>query len=279
MNVITQVMSDIQRLKIPKQILELAFKNPTNSLFPTAPVSLTERIMEDVIRPVVLRDLKNISGKHVVIPLTDNKIINRTQGLYGGQVVTYYIKPESIENREITQALSVSYTPYMLSASRDMAAAANSFYNNYTDLSSTGLRLMDSASQIPTISTANVELVGTHTVMVRNTMHEIRLYDLRCVISGDDDVNNFVARSTKDVRLLCEYAIKSYIYNKMIIDLDAGFLLGGREIPAIKNMVEGWADMAEMYEEYLRTDMSKVAFMADHTRMNRFIAIQMNASL
>lgn len=279
MNVITQAMADIRRLKIPPQILEIAFKNPVNTLQNTAPTSLTERIMEKVIRPVVLKDLKNISGKHIILPLTDRDIIHRTQGLNGGQIVTYYIKPALIENREIVSALSVSYTPYMLAASRDMAAAANSFYNNYTDLSSTNLRLMDSATQVPIVSTAMVELVGTHTVVVRNTIHESRLYDLRCVVSGDDDVNNFIARTSKDVRLLCEYAIKAYIYNNMLVDLDMGFLNGGREMPAIKNVVEGWSDMHEMYETYLRETMARVAFQVDQTRMNRFIAIQMNPSI
>lgn len=279
MNVIIQVMADIQRLKIPPQILQIAFRNPINSLQVTAPVSLTERIMEEVIRPVVLKDLKNISGKHVLIPLTDDKIIYRTQGINGGQIVTYYIKPEAIENREIVSALCVTYTPYNLAASRDMASAANSFYNNYSDMTSTGMRLLDSASQIPIVDTAQVELIGTHTVVVRNTIHESRLFDLRCVISGDDDVNNFIGRTTKDVRLLCEYAIKAYIYNKMIVDIDSAYLSGGREMPGIKNIIDGWADMAEMYETYLREDMSKVAFMVDQQRWNRFMALQTNASL
>ena len=61
MNVLIQVISDIQRLSIPVQILNIAFANPVNSLNLTAPVSLTEKIMQEVIRPVVLKDLKNIS--------------------------------------------------------------------------------------------------------------------------------------------------------------------------------------------------------------------------
>ena len=274
-----QAMADIQRMKIPPQILQIAFGNRVNSLGINSPVSITESIMEEVVRPIVLKDLKNISGKHVLIPLTDDKIIARTQGMYGGQVVTYYISPESIENREIVSALSVSYTPYLMTASRDMASAANSFFNNYTDLSSTGMRLLDSASNMPMVSTAMVELVGTNTVVVRNTIHEARLFDLRCVVAGDQDLNNFTARTTKDIRLLCEYALKAYIYNKLMVELDAGFLLGGRDMPAIRNIVEGWSDMAEMYETYLREDMSKVAFQHDQTRMNRFIALQMNASI
>lgn len=279
MNVLTQVLSDIQKLKIPLQILNIAFANPVNSLNLNAPLSLTERIMQEVIRPVVLKDLKNISGKHVMIPLTDDKIIGRSQGMYGGTVVTYYIKPEAIENREIVSALSVSYTPYLMTASRDMASAASSFFNNYNDTSSVGMRLMDSATNVPIVSTAQVELVGTHTVVVRNTIHESRLFDLRCVISGDDDVNIFTARATRHVRTLCEYAIKAYIYNKMIVELDSGYLQGGRELSAIKNKVEEWADAAELYETYLREDMSKAAFSQDLTRMNRFIALQMNPSI
>lgn len=274
-----QAMADIQRMKIPPQILNIAFSGNVYSLDSNSPVSMTERIMQEVIRPVVIKDLKNISGKHVVIPLTNDKIIARTQGMYGGQVVTYYISPESIENREIVSVLSVSYTPYLLNASRDMASAANSFYNNYTDQSSTAMRLLDSASQVPIVSTALVELVGTHTVVVRNTIHEARLFDLRCVICGDDDVNQFTARATKNVRQLCEYAIKAYIYNKLIVELDAGFLLAGRDMPAIRSIVESWADMHELYETYLREDMSKVAFVHDQTRFNRFVALQMNPSL
>lgn len=279
MNVLMQAMADIHRFKIPPQILEIAFKEQVNSLNVTAPRSLTERIMEKVIRPIVLKDLKNISGKHIVLQLTDRDIIHRTQGLNGGQIVTYYIKPAAIENREIVSALSVSYTPYMLTASKDMAASASSFYNNYNDMSATSLRLMESATNIPIVSTAVVELVGTHTVVVRNTMHEARLYDLRCVVSGDDDINNFIARTSKDIRLLCEYAIKAYIHNNMLVDLDMGFLNGGREMPAIKNIVDGWSDMSEMYETYLRETMGRVAWQVDQTRMNRFIAIQMNASI
>ena len=279
MNVLIQVISDIQRLSNPVQILNIAFANPVNSLNLTAPVSLTEKIMQEVIRPVVLKDLKNISGKHVLIPLTDDKIIGRSQGMFGGQVVTYYIKPEAIENRDIVSALSVSYTPYLMSASNNMASAASSFYNNYSDMSSTSMRLMDSASSVPIVSTANVELVGTHTVVVRNTLHESRLFDLRCVISSDDDANIFTARATRHVRQLCIYAIKAYIYNKLIVELDSGFLQGGRELSAIKNKVEEWADSVELYETYLRTNMSKAAFSQDFTRMNRFIALQMNPSI
>lgn len=279
MNVLIQAISDLQRFTIPKQILEIAFRNNVNSLLNLAPVSLTERIMEEVIRPIVLKDLKNISGRHVLIPLTNDKIIFQQQGINGGHVVTYYIKPETIENRDIVTALSVSYSPYAHTAVKDMSASVNSFYNNYTDMSSTGMRLLDSASQMPIVSTATVDLIGTHTVTVRNTVHVTRLYDLRCVISGDDDINNFTARATKDVRKLCELAVKAYIYNKLMVELDAGYLNGGKEMPAIRNIVEGWSDAREMYEEYLRTDMSKVAFSHDQTRMNRFIAIQMNPSI
>ena len=67
-------------------------------------------------------------------------------------------------------------------------------------------------------------------------------------------------------------ATKAYLYNKLIIPINSGYLSGGQDLGVFKSLLEDFNTAEEEYQIYLREIWSPVAYMNDTTRHNRFIS-------
>jgi hypothetical protein len=139
----------------------------------------------------------------------------------------------------------------------DVLNAANAVFNSH--------------SSAPPISTSSVTLIAENTIMIRDTNRIVTNNYLRCVLGNDENLNNMPFRAIPKFCKLVELAVKSYIYNTMMLKIGESFLAGGQELGHFKTMVESYSDSEEMYQTYITEVWSKVAFMADDIKKIRWI--------
>jgi hypothetical protein len=268
MNIITKAINDL-KYKIPGQVLRIAFTEQDS--WRSAPISIDEQIRSKVINSRVLVDANMIGGQTVIISL---------EGLQAKYIDTYtvmYEIPMHLTNyRTIMSVLSISYLLYSTSFNALGSGMGVVNPNSMSDIMSAGQRVADSMSNIPPISNANVELVGHNTILLRDQLRTTNAYQLRCVVANEDDLSNISPRSFLAFSKLVELAVKSYIYNKLIIDIDMAYLVGGQELGAIKTYVEGLSDAEEMYVTHLNEVWSIASFCNDQSQFHRFIKLQLS---
>src|SRR6185312_14126598 len=156
----------------------------------------------------------------------------------GNDYTMIYRIPKSRTNgRTILSALNVTFTN----------PGAISTVNPYVDASSSQMlvvasQLLDTMGTVPITSTAYVQLIGENVVMVRDTtLLPVNCY-LRCVLANDDNLNHLQIRSYPIFSQLCIYAVKAYIYNNTIIDIDIGELYGGQQLGRIKEIIDEYKE-------------------------------------
>lgn len=267
MNVIAKAVDDIKR-KVPKQILSKVFipYDPYGRTFQS--FSLDEQIIENVIKARVLVDCNIIGGTEVLVSLeglpVDNVNVN---------MLAVHIPKERTQGRSITSALSVVFVN---------AAASSSVYGANTGMSANGCSstllsaangLLKSFDSIPTTSTARIQLIAENTILVKEmSMLPGNCY-LRCMLSNDEELSNIPMRAYMYFSKLVELAVKSYIYNELIIGIDMGQLEGGAMIGVFKDIVQGYSDAEELYQDYLINTMQGVLFTSDMEAWHRHVKL------
>jgi hypothetical protein len=246
------------KYRIPPEVLHTVFVQRVER-WRDAPKSIDEQIMALLLRPRVLVDCNLVGGREIWILLDGCRI--------GGDDVyeSVFRVPKSRTNgASIMSVLNVSFAdPSRISA----AGIAANGQNNM--MLQGGQAVMDALGMIPQTSTARIELIGENVILVRDVMTMPANAYLRCLVSNDENMNNIQLRSYHHFAKLVEYAVKSYIYNFYIVQLDIGELRGGQQLGVIKTIIDSYADAEQNYQDYLTTRWTKVAYMNDNERWNR----------
>lgn len=239
-----------------------------------APVSIDEMIKVKVIRPRVLKDCNLIGGREVVISL---------EGLQAYQPNTYTsiydIPLERTAGRSITGILSVSYLPDSTSMGTMGALYAGVNPISMSDAATAAQRVMDSFSNVPHISTAEAEIIGYNTVLIKDQYRPTITYGLRCQMSNDENLSNLQPKSYKAFAHACMLAVKAYVYVNTVVQMDRGRLEQGQDLGVFKQIIDEYKECNAEYHDYLRNVLQKVLFMNDTTTYGRFITLQMNPAL
>lgn len=262
MNPISQAISQI-KFRIPKRLLEEAFANRTRS-WRAAAVNIDEAIRNQVIRPRVLVDCNLHGGTETWIGLEEVDY-ERTDDY----TTVYRIPKEKTQNRSIIAVLNVTFTD----ALRASAFGITGGCDTSTELQA-AQAVMDAHAAIPQTSTAKVTLIGENTVMVRDSMVLPPNIYLRCILANDENLSHLHYRSYPQFIKLCEHAVKAYIYNKLVIEVDVGEIQGGQVIGAIRTILDSYADQEELYQDYMINTFQRVLFMNDdesYSRMQKML--------
>ena len=271
MDLINKAVTEI-KYRIPREILKLAYMDKQD--FRQAPISLDEQIRRKTIMARVLVDANIVGGETILIDL---------KGLTPKQIDEYNyifeIPPARTNHRTILSALSVAYMAYNSVTNNYLPGTSAATPNYINDVSNAAHRAMDSRSNIPIVSNAECLVVGHNTVMVRNHLITASVVQLKCVVCNDERLSNISIRSAPQFSKLCELAVKSYIYNEMIVKLDRGYLDRGQELGVIKSYIDGLSDAEENYQTYLREEWGVVATVNDRLVFEDLLRIQISPSL
>lgn len=268
MDLITKAIDEI-KFTIPRPILNLAYVGQKS--FRAAPVSLEEQIRRKTINARVLVDANIVGGETIVVDLGGLTPIQHDEYNY-----VYDIPGERVNYRTILTALSVIYMAYNTVQNSYIPGMGMVAPNIVNDVSSAADRVMASHSNIPITSNAEVRVVGHNSVMIRNHIITATATKLRCVVCHDEQLSNISIRNAHDFAKLCQLAVKSFIYNELLIALDRGYLEHGQELPSVKSYVDGLADAEEMYQTFLKEKWRAVSFINNRVAHEDFLRMQIN---
>lgn len=260
-NVLQKALADI-KFVIPKAILNTVFIDRKSSWKIQVP-SLDEQILNSVVRPRVLVDCNLVGGHEITVPLT-----GVTPQEIDSSSVVYRIPKELTQNRSIVSVLNITYV--------DINSLASSAYFGacgVTAEQSAAQAMLDAVSPMPMIATTRVSLIGENVVLLRDSIRTPSNAYLRCIIGYDESMSHLQPRSYRSFAKLVEYAVKSYIYNEYIVEMDMGELRGGHNLGKFKDVIEGYSDSEELYDTFFRERWQKIDFQNDRESMNRFVKL------
>ncbi len=271
---ILQKAVDELKYRIPYDILNAAFRDYSESGWRGAPVSLEELIMSKVIRPRVIFDTNIVGGETIMVPL--DGLMPKYADHYTRVVE---IPLERVNGRSIMSVLSAHYLPHGYSFNNTNSPMAIAGYGSVNDVTSTANKINTSFANVPPLSSAMVQLTGPNVVLIRDRTYITNVYSVRCVVANEENLENINPRSWHVFAKLCELATKSYIYNKLVIQMDSTYLQGGQALGVLSDLVQSYSEMEELYQVELREKWGKVNFLNDTESTARFYRLMVNPAL
>lgn len=275
MDIIRGAVAEVKR-RINRHILDKAFIKRDFTYRLTNQSTVDDQIMSSVIRSRVLVDCNLAGGISALIPL-DGLPVDKPNNY-----ITIIRIPKTRTNgKSIISVSNVNY--YDLGVSGLYGGAAGYGYN--TTLSSnentaainSAMGIMASLDHIPITSTSDAVLIAENTVKITDVFTMPANAILRCVLENDEELSNIQPRSYPDFFQLVEFAVKSHIYNELIVDLDKGELVGGQELGIFKQIIEGYADSEQNYQDKLKA-WKAISFMNDTPAYHRFLKLTIGAN-
>lgn len=275
MNALIYAINEITHV-IPHELLQAAFTiddSPETVNLNT----VDDKILRKLLRKRVLIDMNITGGIETIIPLN-----NVQPSFYEYFYTIYQIPPELTMNKEIVSALNIMLMPGS-GVFGQGNLGGNSFgnigYMNENPVMNVANRIGSAASPSGVLSNAHLEIVGYNTILIYANFRVLTNFGLRVLLENDSNLNNIQPRSYKDVSMACVLACKAYIYNKLIIPVNSGYLASGQDLGMFKSILESYSEAEADYNTFLRERLGAVLFMNDTTRHNRFLASMINPSL
>ncbi len=273
MDLITKAVKDVM-YNIPRELLRVAYMEDRVSPYIQSPRSLEEAIREKTIIPRVVADTDLIGGQTIYVPLA-----GITPKIMDDDNFIFEIPAERTGNRKIISVLAVNYfrsenIPAYQNSSAPMVAPMLG-----SELSMSAQRAMNSRGSIPLISTAECIVVGHNVVMIRNHLRTAAMTQLKCRVENDQNLANLPLTVFPIFSKLCIFAVKAYIYNELIIKIDAGVIHRGHQLGVFKNTVESYADANENYATCRDEEWGAVTVMADAPVFAELIKTMLDPSI
>jgi hypothetical protein len=254
--------------RIPKPILEAVFIT-RNIRWRQTPESLETHILNEVVRPRVLVDCNLSGGAQVLVPLI-GLMPERTQDFSSTYAYSsvYRIPKDRTNGRSIMSVLLVTFGDTTKSS---LFNGGMQYGANTNTMLAAGGAVMDAMGNIPITSTARVQLIGENVVLVRDVCVLPPNIHLRCIIANDENMSHLQLKSYRDFSNLVVMAVKAYIFNQYIIQMDIGELHGGQNLGRFKEIIDGYSEAEELYQTFLREKWDKIALMNDAESYTRFL--------
>lgn len=233
---------------IPIEILTAAFRPAQFKQ------SLDKRIIDEVIASRILMDLNLIAGKRTRMELLAQwrVMVDEPEfSLITGSTydATYYlIPPQNREYRNIASVECIS-SDYTFSNPVTTGVGGNAMNIGNTVSSLAGAAL-DSRTlyNYPMMPQATLE--GQNLIRVYPNMYADGLI-LECKLEYDSEFTNMNQNVTYHMRNLVVNAVKTYVYNRLLIEIDSSEVVGGMNLGAFKEKVLSYEGEAAFYDELL----------------------------
>lgn len=258
MDPIQNALRDVH-FAIPRRILDTAFilyGQGVNNY----QVNIDSVIRDQVIISRVMKDCNLVGGTEINVDIIDCEVLEQDD----------YKAVIRIPKSKTNGRLVVSVTS-LTERQTDIGSNMDTFQST----------MSLQANPLPNLDfqyTSQIRIMGDNLVFVENIQPQVFDMAFKCLVENDKNFTNLPAQAYPQFSKLVELAVKAYIYNKLLIEMDEGYVQGGANIGALKNIVESYADANQMYNEYLEQTWTKVAFMTDQSRYGNFLnaAIQHN---
>ncbi len=275
MNCLIYSINEINH-QIPQELLHAAF-TIDDSADTVNLNSVDDKILRKLLRKRVLLDMNITGGIETTIALN-----NVQPSFYEYFYTIYQIPPEMTMNKEIVSALNIMLMPGSGTFGQG-GLAGNSFGGmgqmNSNPIMNVANRIGSAAAPSGVLSNAHLEIVGYNTILIYANFRVLTNFGVRVLLENDSNLNNIQPRSYKAVSMACVLAAKAYIYNKLIIPVNSGYLASGQDLGMFKSILESYSEAENDYRTYLHEQLGSILFMNDTTRHNKLIASMINPSL
>ena len=263
MDAISKALIDI-KFAIPREVLDLAFIK-RHQYYTAEFISVDKLIMNNVIEAKILPDLNVVRGQEISIDLSECEMMTVSPDAFRIETVIK-VPPRILNGRNIISPLQISleYGP------------TNSGGNSY--ITQIAEAAVNSKSAPTGFTTTDLELIGNNTILVHENVPLVIGY-LSVMIENDKNMNNLNPSYYNTFGDLCILATKAYIYNTLVVDLNKGLIIGGRELSVIKDIIDGYSSAYEDYRTMLKEIMGKILFMNDDKSYSKFIQMSVNPFL
>lgn len=264
------------RHTIPPEILKRVFSTvyePNTRGFYLTDVAIREAILALVINDRV-RQLCDAAGPNLVeIPLT-----GLTPELVPPRSAIYRIPKSYTNGRRITSVESLIYGHTNGPLSQlGYGAASQTLLNGMSPMLGMAQRAMNSMSPIAETENPYTSIIDENVICVEGWLPKVINGFLRCYVSNDANFTMIPEPYWPSFSQLCIRAVKAFIYNFYVIEMDMGVLHGGRELGKFKEIIEEYRDAEELFQEYYQTKWRKQVFLADSRRKQRDIRVRIGA--
>lgn len=248
---------------IPKEVLTRAFYDVQqyNNLDTRG---LIFHLQDQVIYRFLLPAMNVVGGKRTIIELGD------IQPEIRDRFTRIYRVPMSMtQGRSIVSALSISYGAYLNTGSIAYPGAGGG-----SQVLNSAQQAVNSVSAVQMNSTDQVALIGENVIMVRDAIQMYGGVNLECYLEHDKQLSDLHPRATLIFTDLVILAIKAYIHNKLIVQMDMGFIHAGHELGVIRDIISQYSDAHEMMMTMLKTDWPRVNAIVDFESHKKIINMQ-----
>lgn len=259
---------------IPREILELSFK--PKQIFQYShnqynPYSIDDRIRTEVIDARIRPRINLIGSKEIVIPLEG--LQQRKEDNNVGW--TMHIPKDRTGGRRITEVSYVIMGYTGLAAMSTGTYGANAMIQGQsTDMYHQATKeMMENARPLNLTGTANVDLIAENTIYCEDYFTFGSLY-LRCKIDSDEEFSWIQGDSVAYFAQLVVLATKAYIYRNVDISLDKGRIEAGQDIGRFREIIDGYSDAQEMYNEFIDEKWKRIQRMSDTTKRRAMLRLR-----
>ena len=233
---------------IPEQILEAAFQPYIHQM------TLDECIKEQVLLARVRDDISVRGGKVCRI------MLNQAWCLYtsspspyalgiSGSYSTYRIPPEARENRDISCVIAVRF-PYTLNT-HSMAGNFNNCSLKGNTVSSLACAALEAQTGNNLVSSPTGVIRPGNVLQLDPPQYNWIPWEVIVRLRYDDNFSGMDVSLHESFNKVCEYAVKAYIYTKLIFSIESNLVVRGMDIGIMKDIVSNYADANEKYDEQL----------------------------
>jgi len=221
-----------------------------------------------VIDNWVMVDINLTSGTEVLIPmnLAEREVIDRWN-------VVYRFDYSATGGRTITSVIEVTY-----GIAQGTDASSYGAFDSRSSSSLTAARdiIRASAGSTP-VSTAYVKIIGVNTILI-NDQNLIAPYGmLRCRVTNEPNLANLKPAYYRNFGELVVLAVKAHIYNTLVIKIDESQIRAGASIGRFREIVDGYGDAMQMYNEYVDTKWEKIGIMNDPEKLRKVMKLSLGS--
>jgi len=254
MRVINEAANDVT-YTIPPTTLNVAFgeKNRYG-------INMEKTIRDTVIIPRVMRGINAVATDILEINFNKCEILERSINY-----MVFKVPDNLLGGRYIIEPVSLRISPRSSDVRYDDTNTGNAFDDSVDRLHRevTGLDVKIYTSM--KISGSNVITVDGFGLYKNAFMNGV------LKVSASVSLDELSPTIKPTFNKLVKLAVQSYIYNFTIESLDRGFIENGYEVPAVKNIIEGYSSAEEDYMEFLTTKWPALKRSSDETFMDAYI--------
>lgn len=235
----------IIKQSIPLPVLQYAFL-PDYKEVGLIGKSLEYCINSTVIDNWVLPDINLAGGQEMEVDLLQCKSYDKQ----GGVVIE--VPKRLTQHRNISSVLSSGWS---------LGTSNLDAMNN---------PITDALAPVDIATHARIQVTGPNVLYVEGGWVESVRY-IRVILENDSEFQNVGLPALQVLGKLCVYATKAFIWNKCIIRMGTAPIIHGVEFDRIANIIEGYEDALELYEEYMKEHWVPVNAMTDPKQKSRYL--------